>query len=83
MTHYYSGDRKDCNPRILEAEASRSLNLRPAWSTKGVPGQPELHKATLSQKKKKKNINKQTNKKPSHVIMWHDHPFPFHSNLRL
>jgi hypothetical protein len=38
--------------------------LRPASSTEQVPGQPELHRETLSQNKNKnKQTNKQTNKK--------------------
>jgi hypothetical protein len=42
------------NPSTWEA----SQNLRPGWSTKGVPGQPELHRETLPQKSKNKNKNK-------------------------
>jgi hypothetical protein len=42
------------NPSTWEAEAGRSLSLRPAWSTKWVPGQPELYRETLSPGKKKK-----------------------------
>jgi hypothetical protein len=45
------------NPNTQEAEAGGFLNLRPAWSTKWVPGQPGLYRETLSQK-----TNKQTNK---------------------
>jgi hypothetical protein len=41
------------NPSTWEAEAGRFLSSRPAWSTKWVPGQPGLHRETLSQKKKK------------------------------
>ena len=37
------------NPSTWEAEAG-SLSSRPAWSKEQVPGQPELHKETLSQK---------------------------------
>jgi hypothetical protein len=37
------------NPSTWEAEASRFLSLRPAWSTKGVPGHPGLYRETLSQ----------------------------------
>jgi hypothetical protein len=48
------------NPSTWEAEAGRFLSLRPAWSTKWVPGQPGLHRETLSQKKKKK-INQPAN----------------------
>jgi hypothetical protein len=34
------------SPSIPEAEAGRSLNLRPAWSTEKIPRQPELHRET-------------------------------------
>jgi hypothetical protein len=46
------------DPSTREAEAGRFLSSRPAWFTKWVPGQPGLHKETLSRKTKK-----QTNKK--------------------
>jgi hypothetical protein len=50
------------NPSTREAEAGRFLSLRPAWSTKWVPGQPGLHRETLSRKaKKNKNKNKNNN----------------------
>jgi hypothetical protein len=42
------------NPSTQEAEAGRFLNSRPAWSTKGVPGQPGLYRETLSRKTKNK-----------------------------
>lgn len=32
------------NPSTQEAEVSGSLSLRPDWSTKQVPGQPEIYK---------------------------------------
>jgi hypothetical protein len=41
------------NPSTREAEAGRFLSSRPAWSTKWVPGHPELYRETLSQKNKK------------------------------
>jgi hypothetical protein len=41
------------NPSTWEAEAGRFLSLRPAWSTKWVPGQPGLYRETLSWKIKK------------------------------
>jgi hypothetical protein len=41
------------NPSTQEAEAGRFLNSRPAWSTKWVPGQPGLHRETLSLEEKK------------------------------
>jgi hypothetical protein len=44
------------NPNTCEAEAGGFLSSRSAWSTKWVPGQPGLHKETLSQKKKKTKI---------------------------
>ena len=37
-----------------EAEAGVCLTSRAAWSIQQVPGQPGLHRETLSQKKKKK-----------------------------
>jgi hypothetical protein len=44
-----------------EAEAGGFLSSRPAWSTEWVPGQPGLHRETLSQKQKQKQKqNKQT-----------------------
>jgi hypothetical protein len=46
------------NPSTWKAEAGRSLSSRPAWSTKWVPGQPELYRETLSQKTKKQNKTK-------------------------
>ena len=33
-----------------EADRGRSLYLRPDWLTKGTPGNPGLHRETLSQK---------------------------------
>jgi hypothetical protein len=54
------------NPSTREAEAGRFLSSRPAWSTERVPGQPGLHRETLSQKTKAKTkTNKQTNKQKS------------------
>jgi hypothetical protein len=54
------------NLSIQEVEAGRFLNLKPAWSTKCVSGQPGLYRETLSQKNKtkqnKKTKNKQTKK---------------------
>jgi hypothetical protein len=46
------------NPSTREAEAGGFLSLRPAWSTKWVPGQPELYRETLSGKKQKTNKQK-------------------------
>jgi hypothetical protein len=52
----------------FEAEAGRFLSSRPAWSIEWVPGQPGLHRETLSRKiKKNKQTNKQT-KKLSHFV---------------
>jgi hypothetical protein len=36
------------NPSTWEAEAGRFLSSRSAWSIKWVPGQPGLHRETLS-----------------------------------
>jgi hypothetical protein len=46
------------NPSTWEAEIGGFLSLRPAWSTEWVPGQPRLHRETLSQKKKRKKKKK-------------------------
>jgi hypothetical protein len=51
------------NPNTWEAEAGGFLSSRPAWSTEWVPGQPGLHRETLSQKTKKQNKTKTKNKK--------------------
>jgi hypothetical protein len=45
------------NPGTWEAEAGEILSSWPAWSTERAPGQPGLHRETLSRK-----TNKQTNK---------------------
>jgi ribosomal protein L12E/L44/L45/RPP1/RPP2 len=49
------------NSSTREAETSEFLSSRPAWST--VPGQPGLHRETLSQKTKKKKKRKKERKK--------------------
>jgi hypothetical protein len=41
------------SPSAQEAEAGEPLDLRTAWSTDQVPGQPELQRETLSQKPNK------------------------------
>jgi hypothetical protein len=48
------------NPSTWEAEAGGFLSSRPAWSTEQVPGQPGLHRETLSRKTKTNQTNKQT-----------------------
>lgn len=52
------------NSSTKEAEVSRSLILRPFWSTKQILGQPGLQRETLKQtpvpsphKRKKRNFN--------------------------
>jgi hypothetical protein len=48
------------NPSTREAETVGFLSLRPAWSTERIPGQPGLHRETLSQNKTNKIANKTT-----------------------
>jgi hypothetical protein len=48
----------DFNSSTQDAKAGRSLSLRTAWSTGGVPGQPEVQKETLTQKTKTKTTKK-------------------------
>jgi hypothetical protein len=50
------------NPSTWEAEAGGFLSLRPAWSTEWVPGQPGLHRETLSRKTKPKQQQQKQNK---------------------
>jgi hypothetical protein len=52
------------NPSTWEAEADRSLSLRPAWSTELVPGQPGLHRE-LCLENTKQNKTKQNKTKSS------------------
>jgi hypothetical protein len=40
------------NPKTWEAEAGEFLSLRAACSTEWVPGQPGLHRETMSRKNK-------------------------------
>lgn len=42
------------SPSTWESEAGIFLSLRPTYSTKRVPGQPELFRETLSQEKQQK-----------------------------
>jgi hypothetical protein len=47
------------DPSTQEAEAGGFLSLKPAWSTKQVPGLPGLYRETLSRKTKKKKRKKE------------------------
>jgi hypothetical protein len=57
------------NLSTWEVEAGGFLSSRPAWSTERVPGQPGLHRETLSRKtktnkqKKKNDVKKRRKKK--------------------
>jgi hypothetical protein len=46
------------NPSTWETKAGRFLSSRPALSTEWVPGQPGLHRETLSWKIKEKEREK-------------------------
>jgi hypothetical protein len=48
------------DPSTWEAKAGRFLSLRPAWSTEWVPGQPGLHRETLSWKTKQNKTKQDT-----------------------
>jgi hypothetical protein len=56
------------NPSTREAEAGGFLSSRPAWSTECVPGQPGLHRETLSQKPKKKKKKKKKKKSKNKIV---------------
>ena len=49
-------------PSTWKAEAGECLSLRLAWPTELDPGQPGLHRETLSWKKKKKKRKKKRRK---------------------
>jgi hypothetical protein len=53
------------NPSTREAEAGGFLSSRPAWSTELVPGQPGLHRETLSRKTKQNKNNYNNDKQNS------------------
>jgi hypothetical protein len=55
------------NPTTWEAEAGRFLSSRPAWSTECVPGQPGLHRETLSRKPRKQTNNNKPFFLPIHL----------------
>jgi hypothetical protein len=57
------------DPSTWEAEAGGFLSSRSAWSTEWVPGQPELHRETLSQKNKQTNKQNKTKKQEKHSIL--------------
>ena len=62
------------NPSTQEAEAGGFLSSSPAWSTKWVPGQPGLHRETVSRERKTKNKNKnkqKTNKQKDCEAVWY------------
>jgi hypothetical protein len=54
---------KSGGTRTWEAEAGGFLSWRPAWSTEWVPGQPGLHRETLSKKQNKTKPKKRERKK--------------------
>ena len=58
------------NPSTREAEAGSFMSSRPAWSTNWVPGQPGLHRETLSQKNKKQKKKKK--KKQAEKLWGHN-----------
>jgi hypothetical protein len=58
------------NSSTWEAEAGGFLSSMPTWSTKWVPGQPGLHRETLSRKNKNKQTKNKT-KKPNHYLGEH------------
>jgi hypothetical protein len=51
------------NPSTWEAEAGGFLSSRPTWFTKWVPGQPGIHRETLSRKTKNQTKPNKTKQK--------------------
>jgi hypothetical protein len=65
------------NPRTWEEEAGRFLSSRPAWFTEWVPGQPRLHRETLSWEKKERKREREKEKEilsPPNVMCTSQHP---------
>jgi hypothetical protein len=71
--------KKITNPSAWEAKAGRFLSSRPAWSTEWVPGQPWLHRETLSQTKQ--NKQNKTNTKPKSLSLSQPELFLWSSKL--
>jgi hypothetical protein len=71
------------NSSTWKAEAGGSLSSRPPWSTKWVPGQPGIHRETLSGKQSKQQIKAKPNQKllrkykVSHTLLGHSVPSRF------
>jgi Tfp pilus assembly major pilin PilA len=63
------------NPSTWEAEAGGFLSSRPAWSTKWVPGQPGLHRETLSWKATTTTTTKKNKTKKGGKITFTTHRF--------
>ena len=61
------------NPGIQEAETGRSPSSRPVWSTEQVPGQPGIHRETLSCKTTNQtNTSEKTGNKLYTNVLWKD-----------
>jgi hypothetical protein len=61
------------NPSTWEAEAGGFLSSRPVWSTEWIPGQPGLHRETLSRSPAPKSSNSETSShklKDSEIVWW-------------
>jgi hypothetical protein len=58
------------NPSAREAEAGRFLSSRPAWSTKWVPGQPGLHRETLSRTPRNPSPKEKKKERKGHSSFW-------------
>jgi hypothetical protein len=67
------------NPSTWEAEAGGFLSSSPAWSTEWIPGQPGLHRETLSRKTKNKK-NKKQKWQIKKKTLWERNRFPVSPN---
>jgi hypothetical protein len=56
------------NPSTWAVEAGGFLSSKPAWSTEWVPGQPGLHRETLSRKQKTKKTKTATTTKSIYCL---------------
>ena len=52
----------------VELEVGGSVSSRPPWSTEHIPGEPGLHRGTLSQKNQTKPTNQPKTKSKNFII---------------
>jgi hypothetical protein len=80
-SHYRAWWRTPLVPALgRQRQADFFLSSRPAWSTERVPGQPELHRETLSRKKKQKTHTLYTLSYSTHTLHTQAHSVHTHTH---